>query len=247
MTRPERGIRGVVFDLFHTLVDPEDFRPPGFVRAAFAAEGLGVDPQHFTSYWRGTSSERLLTRITLKGILSNYVESEGLQVTSAKLDEIDREICAFQHRAIAEPREEVLEVLVQLRGLGLRLGLLSNTEEGEVRTWATSPLAAQFDSACMSFEIGFAKPEPEAFREVARCLGIPTQDCAFVGDGGSDELQGAKEAGFGLVVFMSGFVRSNGLRSESELSELAAHADVTIDSLQELVGVFADQDSPIKE
>lgn len=247
MTQRGGSIRGVVFDLFHTLVDPEDFRPPGFLRAAFAAELLGVDPEHFTGYWRGTSSERLRTRITLRGILSNYVGNEGLQVSGAKLDEIDREMCRFQHRAIAEPRGEVLEVLTQLKRLGLCLGLLSNTEEGEVRTWASSPLAGLFDSACMSFEIGFAKPEAEAFIEVARCLGIPTRDCAFVGDGGSDELKGAKNAGFGLVVFMRGFVRSNGLRTESELPELAAQADVTIDSLQELVGLFADRGSPIRE
>jgi len=37
-SRSVAPIKGVVFHLFHTLVDPEEFRPPEFSRARFTAE-----------------------------------------------------------------------------------------------------------------------------------------------------------------------------------------------------------------
>lgn len=46
-----------------------------------------------------------------------------------------------------------------------------------------------------------------------RLGGVAAGRAVFVGDGGSNELTGAKAAGFGLVVFMRGFVVRNGLRT----------------------------------
>lgn len=230
-------MKAIVFDLFHTLVDPEDFRPPEFLRATFAAEAMGVDPDHFTAYWRGRLDDRMRRRLTIRTILDNYIDDGGHQVDSAILDKIDKEMCVFQHQAIMEPREEVIRSLQNLRQSGLRLGLLSNTEEGEMRTWSSSPLADLFDVICMSFEIGYTKPEIEAFAAVTELLGVPISESAFVGNGGHDELVGAKDAGFGLVVFMRGFVANHGT-SEEELAVFSAQADATIDSLEELQGLL---------
>jgi len=60
----------------------------------------------------------------------------------------------------------------------------------------------------------------------------------FVGDGGDQELEGAKAASFGRVVFMRGFVSRNGLRTPSELASTQTHADTTVDALEELVSLF---------
>src|SRR5207247_11199390 len=56
--RRTRSPRYIVFDLFHTLVDPEDFRPKGFLRSERVATMLGVDPKAFSSYWSDTLALR---------------------------------------------------------------------------------------------------------------------------------------------------------------------------------------------
>ena len=49
-TGRQKTMRFIVFDLFHTLVDPEDFRPKDFHRAERIASLLQIDPDAFSSY-----------------------------------------------------------------------------------------------------------------------------------------------------------------------------------------------------
>ncbi len=49
--------------------------------------------------------------------------------------------------------------------------------------------------------------------------------------GGSDELRGAKEASFALVVHQNQFDRDNGLVSDRQQERRASQADVQITSL----------------
>ena len=75
------------------------------------------------------------------------------------------------------------------------------------------------------------KPHPESYATVLRALQLPAAQAAFVGDGGSDELAGARRAGFGLVVFAKGTWSG---WSPEQLAARIPHADTTIHSLREL-------------
>lgn len=120
----------------------------------------------------------------------------------------------------------------------LELGLLSNAFAREVRAWARSPLAPYFEAACFSCDIGHEMPDPQAYAEALSRLGVPARAAVFVGDGGSNELAGAKAAGFGLVVFMRGFLARNGLRTPSQVKSLEDVADCIIDNLEELLDLL---------
>jgi putative hydrolase of the HAD superfamily len=52
---------------------------------------------------------------------------------------------------------------------------------------------------------GCAKPEAEIYHACLQSLGLGASDCIFVGDGGSDELAGAKAVGL-RTVFVSGVI-----------------------------------------
>ena len=52
-----------------------------------------------------------------------------------------------------------------------------------------------FDVLCMSCEIGIKKPDLRVYELCAEKLGVNADECLSVGDGGSNELQAAKEAG----------------------------------------------------
>jgi putative hydrolase of the HAD superfamily len=51
------------------------------------------------------------------------------------------------------------------------------------------------DAVVLSSELGVAKPAPEVFETIAARLSVPAGRCWYVGDGGSDELAGARRAG----------------------------------------------------
>jgi putative hydrolase of the HAD superfamily len=141
-------------------------------------------------------------------------------------------------QALLKPQDDVLSALRRLRERGVKLGLLSNIDEREAVNWASSPLSPLFDATCMSFQIGHSKPSREAYSYVLSKLGADAPSSAYVGDGNHDELRGAREAGFGLVVFMKGFVSREGERSPEAMRSRESVADATIMSLDELLGLL---------
>lgn len=73
--------------------------------------------------------------------------------------------------------------------------------------------------------------------------GVRAEDAIFVGDGASDELRGAREAGFGAVVFMRGLLTELGMRG-SEYLDLAGQATVVVDSVAEVAELLPAIDVP---
>jgi putative hydrolase of the HAD superfamily len=50
-----------------------------------------------------------------------------------------------------------------------------------------------------SVEVGHCKPHPAMYLEACRQLRFDPDDCLYVGDGGSQELSGAREVGMSAV------------------------------------------------
>ena len=224
-----------VFDLFHTIVDPEEFRPKSFRRVEFVAQALNLDLQSFSSYWSDTLALRNTNRSqTVVKLVEAYLALHRKKFDEEAVARVDREMGRYQDMAILNPRPDIVSALRTLSLGGLKLGLLSNCDEREIRRWPDSPLAQYFNAACFSCDIGFTKPDPKAFSIVLERLGTSPQKAAYVGDGGSKELEGARQAGFGLVVFMECFVASNGLRNPDELETFRRTADIVIRRAGEL-------------
>jgi HAD superfamily hydrolase (TIGR01509 family) len=116
------------------------------------------------------------------------------------------------------------EVLLRLRGLGYRLGLISNTH------WRLLPerrreLTRFFDVITLSYEHGYAKPHPSIFNATAMRLGAEPRRCLHVGDDPVADVWGARNAGMRAV-----YVKRNGLEAEDDvviqrLTELTPYID----------------------
>jgi putative hydrolase of the HAD superfamily len=102
--------------------------------------------------------------------------------------------------SIAAPRAGAIGAIRDLRASGIRVGVGSNAGSDVVDAWQGSPLAESFDDVVFSAEVGIAKPSLQFYELIAHRLGVDASDSVFVGDGGDGELDGAVEAGFGLVV-----------------------------------------------
>ena len=112
--------------------------------------------------------------------------------------------------------DEVVALLREVRARGrVKLALFSNASTRLEEDLASRDLHLEFDVVFNSARLGMAKPDPEAFRTVARLLGVPTERCLFVDDT-VPNVEGAREAN----MHAEAFVGVAPLRSLLERAEL---------------------------
>ncbi len=94
---------------------------------------------------------------------------------------------------------ETSNVITQFRSANLfRLGVLSNADNDSL--W---PLLRhnrlEFDGVVTSEVAQAYKPAPRPFQLMVEALGVPAEECLFVGDSQHDDVQGAHAAGMRTV------------------------------------------------
>lgn len=103
------------------------------------------------------------------------------------------------HRAL---RPRAAEMLEGLKGLGLKLGIVSNTaalyqvfdilKEYGIRDY--------FQDVTLSSVTGMRKPDPNIFQVAIRQLQSAPEECVYVGDTVSRDIIGSKRAGFAKAI-----------------------------------------------
>ena len=197
-----KDVRGVIFDLFHTLTarDSEWSKHPP------TCDMLGVDMRAWDRVLIESSRWRLVGE-----------ERDPYTIFRRLVDEVDATISDETVRSVLERRRQRfrdcfenvpaanIEALRRLRAAGFKLALLSNADVMDIEGYGGSTLAGLFDVEIFSCDAGCAKPEPEIFHACLEALALPAAQCVFAGDGGSDELRGAKAVGL-RTVFVSGVI-----------------------------------------
>ena len=69
----------------------------------------------------------------------------------------------------------------------------------EVKVIRQSRIYEYFDQIVLSYEVNLQKPDVRIYQKAAGLLGVAAEECVFVGDGGSKELEGAKAAGMKAI------------------------------------------------
>jgi putative hydrolase of the HAD superfamily len=82
--------------------------------------------------------------------------------------------------AAAVPCDAMHDLLLQVRGAGLRTGLLSNS-------WGAGDyqrhlFPVRFDAVVISAEVGMRKPEERIFRHAVALIGLRPEECVFIDD-----------------------------------------------------------------
>ncbi|MDJ0771406.1 MAG: HAD family hydrolase [Ilumatobacter sp.] len=231
------AIRGVVFDLFHTLVDTEHLRPPGYHVTHPIAELLGLDLEPLRRWWHTTSDERETTPVDLVDLVQRYLGPSGRTLTPVERTRIDGYLGVARDDVLRHPEPEMVALVGRLVA-DARVGVLSNCYEREVRCWPESPFAPLVHGFVRSCDIGVMKPAADAYRAALDPLGIPASEAVYVGNGASDELAGAARFGFAGVIHCNVFDRSNGLVDEPEQRRRAAQSDVSVDTIVALEGAL---------
>jgi len=189
--------RAVVFDLFHTLTSADVLRLPG----RGTSEILGVSREDWNRQLFSYSDDRLRGKITDPfTIIERMAHAIDPKITQKTIAEaVKNRVERFRY-ALINIQESTLNTLEKLKQSGKLIGLISNADVNEVVGWEDSPLKKYFDSIVFSCRVGYVKPEREIYEIALEELGVMAEDVLYVGDGGSDELLGAKKSGMKTVL-----------------------------------------------
>lgn len=184
-------IKAVIFDMFETLIT--HFKSPLYFGKQIAAD-MDIPEAKFREIWDSTDHDRTIGKMTLEEVFeqilraSNKYDAELVQKLADKRTTCKVE--CFNHL-----HEEILPMFEALKKQGYKVGLISNCYFEEAAVIKDSVLWQYFDAAFLSCEQGIAKPEEEIFYRCVWELGAKSEECLYVGDGGSQELETVQRLG----------------------------------------------------
>ena len=99
-------------------------------------------------------------------------------------------------------RPHLKETMLELKAMGLRLGVISNIiSRSVVRHFlAEYGVEEMMDCVITSAETGIRKPSPEIFRIAEQAMGLGPEELAYVGDTISRDVIGTRRAGWALMI-----------------------------------------------
>ena len=188
-------IKAVIFDMYETLIT--QFESP-FYYGAQIAEDIGLPEEVFLPDWRATDYDRATGKKTLEEVFEALLKTYHIYTEELYHKIVEKRI-SIQADCFHHLHEEILPMLSSLKEKGVKIGLISNCFSEEAKLIRESELYPFFDVACLSYEEGIMKPELEIFYRCVNRLGVKPQECLYVGDGGSRELETARELGMHAV------------------------------------------------
>ncbi len=188
-------IRAVIFDMFETLIT--HYRCPLYFGAQMAKDA-GISESSFQPLWWATEDDRSLGKLTFEEVLEMILK-ENHCYSEALLRNIVEKRIATKEECFNHLHAEIIPMLSTLKEKGILVGLISNCFSEEADVIRRSKLFPYFDAVCLSYEQGIQKPDQEIYQRCMESLSVKPEECIYVGDGGSGELEAARAIGMNAV------------------------------------------------
>ncbi len=190
------AVTAVIFDWGGTLtpwhsIDPAELW--GWICAPHFPEAEAALHAAEDALWRSSRADHRSATMNQLFELAGVTVSDDLLATYLRL---------WAPHTFTDP--DVPELLGDLRGRGIKVGVLSNTMWP--RSWHEDVFRRDgvldlIDGAVYSSEIDWTKPHPEAFQAAMAAVGVSDPAaCVFVGDRPYDDVHGAQSAGMRAVL-----------------------------------------------
>jgi HAD superfamily hydrolase (TIGR01509 family) len=209
-------IRAVIFDLGNTLVSyypPANFLP--VLRRSLEACLVALGHSPLQREAQTTLLHEALELNQERADLAVWPLEERLRVlfnayAAPDAAMIERLASAFLEPifSTAQVNPDALPVLTDLKKMGIRTAVVSNTPWGSSgRAWrselARHGLLTALDAVVFCTDVGWRKPHPIPFRRALDLLDISAQEAVFVGDDPVWDVEGAKGAGLRPILLAS--------------------------------------------
>lgn len=222
-------IRGVVFDLDHTLFDRYATltRIAPYFCSYFDVQD-GVTAQTLAPLW--CEADRQFVHLGWQAI-HQYLIDQGVFCT-APTYEVYNKFLLGMFRRIAVPFDCTVSLLDSLHAQGYKLGLITNgsseTQRSKLRILG---IEDKFDYVLITGEFGVHKPNPEPFLAMAEKLSAKPSALLYVGDNPENDVDASRKAGYTPV-----WVRTTGTWVYPDIEKPA----LQIDHVRELPALLAD-------
>ena len=218
-----------IFDFFHTLTDHES----KWGNWPWTSDFLGIDREVWGEQLQFFSEDRLKGTITYA---FDFMKLLVTRIDPTISDDKIREALAFRKKrfdySVINIPDYVVETLKALKAKGKKLGLITNADLMELAAWDKCPIADLFDVSIHSFKVGMMKPEKQIYELCLNELGSKAEESVFVGDGGSNELIGARECRL-TTVMVEGIVSE--FLPKEKIQKRKEYAEFVVDTIDEIL------------
>ncbi len=218
------------FDLFFTLVRPvysEQLNENDILNIPVDQwEAVAEDSQLY--FRRATGIVKSLNKI-----IDEIVDCGNFSLTQEMKNKLLQLRVNRMKSALGNVDNVILDTLLELKEKNLELCIISNADEIDKLGWKDSPLFNIFNLAIFSCDVGVIKPNPLIYEIAMNKMNVEPQNSYFIGDGGSDELYGAKRVG--MKTILTEYLLE---REENKLIELLRYADYHIKDFCEIKKYF---------
>jgi len=193
-----------IFDLFGTLINTYE-KEVYYNMVREMAESLELDFEKFQVYWNEeTYDDRMLGKFkdnyeNLMFISNKY----KLNLSDKNIEKAVKIRSAFTKKSLMLYREDLIEMLEEIKIRGYKLALISDCSPDVPEIWNEMEYSKFFDEVVFSCSVKLKKPDERIYNLVLDKLGEKAEDCYYIGDGGSFELTGAKKVGMHPILIKS--------------------------------------------
>jgi putative hydrolase of the HAD superfamily len=188
----------VLLDVDFTLVMPGPELGPDAYRSLAEAHGVQLEIERYADarvaaindleqHPELDHDEEMWVRFTED--IVRGMGGEGPEVGLVAREIVER----WEHARHFELYDDVIPVLAELRAMGLKLGLVSNTSR-DLGAFVRH-FDLDVDAWVSSGSHGKVKPSPLIFAAALELLGVAARDAVMVGDSVEDDVEGAEAAG----------------------------------------------------
>lgn len=220
-------IKAVYFDLFFTLIVPT------YDKTGNEYDILNMSVKEWECYAEDPLiyQERALGLVhSEKEIIDRIISNIPCEINNKQKEQILIARINRMKNALKNAPEAVLNVLKLLKDKNIKIGLISNADIIDCKYWNQSKLSPFFDDSIFSCNVGLLKPSRQIYELAMQNLKVQPNESIFVGDGGSNELYGAKSVGM-KTVFTEALVTKN----VKERNAIMEYADCHIVDFAEIL------------
>ncbi len=184
-------IKAVIFDMYETLAT--HFESPLYMAKQICADAK-ISEQKFREIWDTTDDARTLGQSSLEEVIEEILKAND-RYSPELYELIINKRKASKFEVFNHIHPEILPLFRTLKERSIKIGLTTNCYFEERDPIKRCVLFNYFDAVCMSCELGIKKPDIRIYEKCMEELQVKPDECIYVGDGGSFELEAARKVG----------------------------------------------------